>query len=218
MLLTIINSKAFLLKKHIENKDLSNAELIGYIETIEKTVKRIVKIIKGLKYFSRDGNSDPFEMVLLKDIIEETISFASTRFKSSDVSLVIDNYNELLNIQCRPIQISQVILNLVNNAIDALDNFESIQKKKVIKVEVLLKSGIVSINIIDNGPGVPDEHQRNIFKPFYTTKMLNKGTGLGLSISLGLVELHHGKLSYKRIDDLTYFVVEIPSIDAQYVD
>ena len=110
---------------------------------------------------------------------------------------------------CYPSYITQVLINLMNNAIDALEGAEI----KVIQVEAFAGEKWVEIHIKDSGAGVPDEIQSKIFDSFFTTKKYGKGTGLGLSISKGLVEAHEGELKYQRVGNMTDFVVKLPSYE-----
>lgn len=204
--LAIINSKTFLLKKHIDKEDIDKAGIKSYLETIEKTVQRIVKIIKGLKHISREGSTDPFEMTSLKDILSETISFAETRYRSSDVILTIEPYNDDLKIYCRPVQISQVILNLINNSFDAV----VMNQEKWIKIKIEEFEKHIEIRVIDSGKGIPKDIQAKLLTPFYTTKEVGKGTGLGLSISSGIIRDHFGEFAIDNDCPNTCFLIKLP--------
>jgi signal transduction histidine kinase len=89
-------------------------------------------------------------------------------------------------------QITQVILNLVNNAFDAMGDEEG-----QLIVTLLDKEDKVTIEVRDTGPGIPDDIVKKVFEPFFTTKSIGKGTGLGLSITYGIVKMHNGDISLK---------------------
>jgi C4-dicarboxylate-specific signal transduction histidine kinase len=110
---------------------------------------------------------------------------------------------------CYPSYISQVLINLLNNAIDALENAEV----KLIQVEALATDKWIEIHIKDSGAGVAAEIESKIFDSFFTTKKYGKGTGLGLSISKGLVETHEGLLKYNRTGNMTDFTVYLPTYE-----
>jgi C4-dicarboxylate-specific signal transduction histidine kinase len=174
-------------------------------QTIENTVNRIAKIIGGLKTFARDSGNEEVSLVKVSFILEETIPFCAEKFKNKDVDLRI-HYDHSVEIQCRPVQISQVILNLLNNAYDAIADLE----EKWVELKVQKTEHSVLISVTDSGDGISEEVEQKMMLPFFTTKSLGRGTGLGLSISAGIIESHKGKLYYDRSSSKTKFVVELP--------
>jgi signal transduction histidine kinase len=204
--LTVINSKSQILRKQMNaGEAIDPVNLNHSLETIEKSVKRIVKIINGLKYFSRDASQDPMEKVNLKDIVEDTLAFAQTRIKATDVSLTVDEVDVHLSLLCRPVQISQVLLNLLNNAFDAI----TLLDEKWIKLAISSDEKFIFIKVIDSGKGIPEEVQSKLLTPFFTTKETGKGTGLGLSISSGIVHNHGGEFFIDNESPNTCFVIKL---------
>lgn len=175
------------------------------LDAINKTVNRISQIVKGLKTFSHDGQSGEKQTVLLDHIIMETLSYCESRFKNHQVDFQYINENKSIEINCNPTQISQVFLNLLNNAFDALSG--TAEKKISFKVVQLNK--IIRIQIQDNGPGIPSQHQDKLMTPFFTTKEIGKGTGLGLSISKGIIEAHQGKFYFLHHEPMTTVCIEL---------
>lgn len=173
---------------------------------IEKTVTRISGIIKGLKSISKDGDSDPFLPADLRTIVEETLAFCRERFKRNNVELIIDYSEGLWAIDCRQVQISQTLLNLVNNAFDAVVNLE----ERWVKVSCAVREGNCHIRVTDSGAGIPEEIARKIMDPFFTTKTAGHGTGLGLSISKKIIEAHGGELLLNREVPNTCFEIRLP--------
>jgi signal transduction histidine kinase len=106
------------------------------------------------------------------------------------------------------IQISQVILNLLNNAFDAIQDATD----KWIKIQTYIEHGQVQIRVTDCGHGISNEVAKKIMQPFFTTKPIGKGTGLGLSISKGIVEAHQGKLTIDTESKNTCFVITLPTL------
>jgi signal transduction histidine kinase len=104
------------------------------------------------------------------------------------------------------IQLSQVILNILNNAFDA--SVESLAKW--VKIEIIDKDEYFHIEISDSGAGISPEVEDKIFQPFFTTKELGKGTGIGLSLSKGIVEKHSGRLFVKKESKFNTLVIELP--------
>ncbi len=111
-----------------------------------------------------------------------------------------------VQIECRPTQISQVLLNILNNAFDATLE----RPNKWVRLEFKTKKDILEIRVSDSGSGVPLHIQEKIFEPFFTTKGPGRGMGLGLSISKGIMEDHHGRVIYKDDLGLPMFILQIP--------
>jgi two-component system, NtrC family, sensor kinase len=152
-------------------------------------------------------------------------SFHSQAFFSSlYVNALPKNYSRLPLVECYPAQLNQVFLNLLANAIDALQATAQQQAQQQIennrqghagKISISTQmsgENLVRITIADNASGISDEIRSRIFDPFFTTKPVNQGTGLGLSISYQIVtEKHHGKIWCDCTSgEGTTFVVDIP--------
>ncbi|MBL6991744.1 MAG: HAMP domain-containing histidine kinase [Bacteriovoracaceae bacterium] len=215
--LTIIHIAA----EHIKDESCApefNREVVEEnVQIIEDTVFKISKIIKGLLVFSRDVKNDPFEIVKIKDIIEDTLNLFRQKLEYQNINLMISYIPEKLSISCRQIQISQVLLNLLSNSADAISEIE----QKWIKVNVVDLEDKVLLQVIDSGK-TPDENiQKNLFVPFFTSKQVGKGTGLGLSISKGLIEAHYGRLILNTSSNNTCFEMYLkknPAADMQKVN
>ena len=187
-------------------KSVNISECDKICDQIESTVDRVNNIVKGMKLISRDGNQDPFEKVDIRDVIKETFSFCKEKFKNNGVRLIFFE-EELAShfILGQRVKLSQVVLNLLNNAFDAISK----NKTKTIRVSIGQKDGQLVLSISDNGPGVPEELANKVFQPFFTTKEIGKGTGLGLSISKGIIEQHQG-MFYLDENNRSKFMIEIP--------
>lgn len=205
--LAIINSIVFQMQKLIERNEL--VSFPDKLAKIQKTVMRITKIISGLRTFARDGQHDPFEEVLLKDIIDDTLELAKERLKNLDIELKLAEVPADLKIKCRATQISQVVLNLVSNARDAIQKLD----ERWIKIDYKISAGKIQLIVEDSGNGISPEIQEKIFQPFFTTKEVGVGTGLGLSISTGIIKSHGGVLYINNNSTHTQFVIELPYSD-----
>jgi signal transduction histidine kinase len=106
----------------------------------------------------------------------------------------------------RPSQVSQVVLNLINNSADAIEG----SPNPWIIVDVVATGTSLFLSIMDSGKGIPEEIAKKIMNPFFTTKEVGKGTGLGLSIGKGIIEGHGGKLYLDRNSPHTKFIIELP--------
>lgn len=179
---------------------------------------RIREIVKSLRTFSRLDEAE-FKTVNLHDGIESTLMILQNRLKpksNTPTIQVIKQYGELPPVECYAGQLNQVFMNILSNAIDALEDITTqldSQPAPTITIQTeLLASDWVQIMIADNGPGIPVHVQQRLFDPFFTTKQVGKGTGLGMSISYQVVtERHHGSLTCVSIPGHgAEFVIKIP--------
>ncbi|HEY9650763.1 MAG TPA: ATP-binding protein, partial [Coleofasciculaceae cyanobacterium] len=190
-------------------------KILGSMET---GAERIRHLVLSLRNFSRRDQSH-MQPVNLHDGIESTLLILQNRLKANGDFPgieVIKEYGELPPVECYPSQLNQVFMNLLGNAIDALDELRANSHLDIIPTiwisTEVSSSNQVTIQISDNGPGITEEAQLQLFDPFFTTKPVGKGTGLGLSISYQIVvEKHKGSLQCKSmLGKGTQFSIEIP--------
>lgn len=203
--LAIIQLKTSQMKqKIIEEKTISN-DLNKELDIIDSTVTRIAKIISGLKAFSRVAENDPMETVDLRQIIDATLELCLERFSNHSIDIRF-NFQKKICIQCRPVQISQVFMNLFSNSFDSIIPLN----EKWIEIKIEEQPQWIRIFVIDSGKGIPNHLADRIMEPFFTTKEMGKGTGLGLSISKGIIEAHNGELQYLPHEENTTFCIKVP--------
>ena len=178
------------------------------IARIDRTSVRISKIVKGLKSFARDGSNDPFYLVEPQVIVEETLELCSQKFKANAVDLNIDISAGCSSFECQKVQVIQVLLNLLNNAFDAVKD----SPQPWVKLEINSTDAAISFSVTDSGQRISDAIQKKIFQPFFTTKEIGIGTGMGLNISKGIVEKHRGTIYLDVKSSNTKFIVNIPLI------
>jgi signal transduction histidine kinase len=159
-----------------------------------------------MRSFARSGEQDPFQPTCLKDIFEDVMQLCEKTFSQRDIKLKAPHLDPSLVIECRESQISQVLLNLLNNASDAINKGSD----KWIQIEVTPRDKEIEISITDSGTEISPEVRKRLFQPFFTTKEVGKGTGLGLSISKKIVESHRGTLKLDLDSSKTRFVVTLP--------
>lgn len=207
--LSIIVGKCGTVRTLMQQPDLNREKVASELEKIASTAGRIAKITTGLLAFSRSGEQDPPGKPLIREIVEETCAFCLEKFKARNVRLDVDcgSISEV-TLTCRQSQISQVLLNLLNNALDEVQALP----EKWVRLQVALTASHVEFSVTDSGSGIPTDVVEKLFQPFFTTKPVGHGTGLGLSISKGLVESHGGILFYDSNSPNTRFVVSIPLI------
>lgn len=206
----IIQGKANLLIKHINMAPLTQEMGLEHLKNIVSMSERIVRIIKGLRSFSRNADRDAFVDIPVGTLISNVLSLCSERFSQHEVKLTVTEIPNI-SIECRGTQLEQVVLNILNNAHDAVMKLT----EKWVRIEVKDLGDTVRICIIDSGKGIPPEILDNLMQPFFTTKDVGRGTGLGLSLSKGIIEDHHGKLWYDSASINTQFVIELPKRQAQ---
>jgi C4-dicarboxylate-specific signal transduction histidine kinase len=204
--LAVIKTLAGQASEVLNDENSDKALVLGALKKIEGTVDRIAKIVHGLRTFSRDSSADPFVSSSLASIIEDTLVFCLERFRQHQVRLLYTPVDPALHIDCRPMQISQVLLNILNNAHDAIAEKE----EKWIQLEIQDGESEIQIWVTDCGHGIAPEIQQKIFQPFFTTKTLGKGTGLGLSLALGILTAHGGALRVDPNCANTRFVIALP--------
>lgn len=203
--LAAIQMRADQIVESLDEQPIDIDSIKSALSGIEETIKRISKIINSLRTFSRDSRNDPMTPSLLTQIIIDTFSLCFEKFNNHGVHLSYDcNDNYLLD--CRPSEISQILLNLLNNSFDAIFDLP----KKWVKIEVSQSSDFIHISVTDSGPGIPKEIQEKMMQPFFTTKDIGKGTGLGLSISTGLIKKHKGSIHIDNDCPNTRIVVTLP--------
>lgn len=204
--LTIILGKLNVIHLVLQDQKVTNPIVNEEISKIKTNVDRIDRIIKGLKNFSRSSSQDPFELCSIRDIISETLDLCLSRIRKSHIRLTVEEIPNIF-ISCRQGQISQVLVNLLNNSRDAIEDLP----EKWIEVSFeTIEEKTLKIIVTDSGPGILPDLAAHIMSPFFTTKPRNKGTGLGLSISKNIVEVHGGKISVDHSYPNTRFVVELP--------
>lgn len=175
--------------------------------------ERIREIVLSLRNFSRLDESE-FKKADIHQGLDSTLMILHHRLKAKPNSpgiQVIKEYGQIPLVECYAGQLNQVFMNLLGNAIDALEVVKLEHPQILIQTE-LQENHLLSIQISDNGSGIPEEFRSKLFDPFFTTKPIGKGTGLGLSISYQIVvERHKGHLyCYSEMGKGTKFTIEIP--------
>jgi C4-dicarboxylate-specific signal transduction histidine kinase len=204
--LTIIISKVEILKRKMLRHPYPQDEILSDLDKIQLMGDRISKIVRGLKTLSRDSRNDQFQEVSLKELINEVISFCSERLKIKGIELRVQEIEDI-KIECRSVEISQILLNLLNNSTDAVDKLP----EKWIQINTKkIDNQNIEITITDSGLGISAKIVDKLMQPFFTTKEVGKGTGLGLSISHGIARDHKGSLLYNKKSAHTQFVLTLP--------
>lgn len=167
------------------------------LEGIDKGCQRISNIVDSLKSYATGNRGTQKKPTRLMEPLSEAQTLLQHRFKNQTrLNLVVP---EDLTLTCNSQEMSQVFINLFNNAMDAMDE-AGLEKNRALWVTVERNETTVRILIKDNGPGIPKAIRETIFNPFFTTKGPTRGTGLGLSIVKGIIENHHGHITVQDHD------------------
>jgi two-component system NtrC family sensor kinase len=163
-------------------------------------------IVESLLKFSR--NKPPEKIVFdMRDIIRRTVSLYLPTVKKRGIVLECDDHPEPLMVKADMNCLEQVLVNFINNAIDAIDDAPG-----SISLKAHRSGEHVHLSIEDTGPGIPDEIMTKIFDPFFTTKAKDKGTGLGLSICYGIISEHKGEISLENTGKGAVARIKIPAM------
>ncbi|MEL7068609.1 MAG: response regulator [Cyanobacteria bacterium J06581_3] len=213
------------LQDHLESLDVEfmTEDASKLLESLKLGADRIRQIVLSLRNFSRLDESD-MKAVNLHEGIDSTLLILQSKLKQNSDGQpikIIKEYGNLPEIECYPSQLNQVVMNIVANAIDALyeakvgkakDGILAAAAPVIYIHTALTDNNEATIQITDNGPGIPEHIRGKLFDPFFTTKPVGKGTGLGLSISHDIVvEKHKGRIScIEAPPHGTTFIITIP--------
>jgi PAS domain S-box-containing protein len=204
--LAVILGRAEMMQVLLTKNQIDQGMLSRLVDTIQTTAKRIEKIVRGMKTLSHHSRGDePMTITRLTEILVDSSELCAQRFRDHGVRLALDEVNPELTVECRSHEIVQVLVNLLNNAFDAVEKLD----EKWVKVEVQTNSDFIELFVTDSGKGIPLEHQTKLFQPFFSTKRVQYGTGLGLSISRSLIHKHHGDLKYEADHPNTRFTLRL---------
>jgi two-component system NtrC family sensor kinase len=205
--MAIINEKAGLIKDLTEmSGDFANKErFLELLQAIHTAVIRCRTITHRLLGFARQMHVSP-EVIDINELIREILGFLGKEAFHRDIRLDLDLPEDLPTVMSDRGQLQQVFLNVINNAMDAVDKGGEICVSTWVTDE-----DMVAVKISDNGCGIPPDKLQRICEPFFTSKPMGKGTGLGLSITYGIIEKLGGKVSVEsKVNEGTTFIIEIP--------
>lgn len=208
--LTVISGSLTGIQRQLISSEDSAARslMLEKIAKCEFHIGRIVRIIKGLSRLSRESESSEVEKMKVSTLFDNVKTMCAERLKKEGVDFEVTATAD--EIVCNPIQIEQVLLNLIGNSVDAIRAKES----PWVKLRAEAKASDIELSVTDSGDGIPPEIVGKLMQPFFTTKEVGKGTGLGLSIARGIAEKHHGTLELDVSSKNTRFVLKLPQAPA----
>ncbi len=209
--LTVISGDAELLASMYSAGKWNEKICLEAAERLVRNAERLERIVRGLINLSREGSRDPFRCVPMRTLMEEAIELCRPRFALKGVRLECPTPGPDMRVECRPTQISQALLNLLTNALDAVSRLQD----PWVCIECADDEDAVILAVSDSGCGIPAPVRANIFNEFYTTKNDGASCGLGLSISRAIVEQHNGALFLDEDAPHTRFVMRLPKTQAR---
>lgn len=176
-------------------------------ESIETTGRRIEKIMNTVRALSHGGETEPLQRISLRSLVDSAIDIVGARFRNHGLRLDVDLHEPERIIECRSTEIFQILINLLNNAHDAVAD----RPERWVKVTSVDQNSGIRISVIDSGEGVPEVLRKKLFTPFFTTKQIGVGTGLGLTISQSLAVRNGARLWLDETLSQTCFCLSLPS-------
>lgn len=179
-----------------------------YVKKIQQQLQRITDVMGSMLNFSKVNPSNT-EAVNVLTMVNDVLALLNHQLSDQHIKLVLNlpEENQPILVAGNKTLLSQVVVNLINNAIDAIDGRGQLE----IQVEHPHDQALVDITVADSGPGIPNDLKDRLFTPFFSTKQTKKNAGLGLAICQHIVDAHHGLIFMNR-DHMTRFSVRLPTL------
>jgi C4-dicarboxylate-specific signal transduction histidine kinase len=214
--LAIIHARASNLAELAEEGEVDRTEIGKTCASIVQTSDRAIRILRGVAAMARVGAHDPMEPANVANLVQQATALVEGRYKVAGIRLATEVPEGLPMLDCREVQISQILINLLNNAFDAVDG--DARSERWVRVAVSVDPSTdaenpidrLLISVIDGGPGVAPEHKKRLMQTFFTTKSMGAGIGIGLSVSQTIAEDHGGLLELREYDGPTCFRLTLP--------
>lgn len=192
--LTAISNYADAARRRVSSANAEPAKLLSSLEKVSEQAQRAGEVIRRLRSLVKKGESKR-DLADINDLIRDTVKLAAVDARIHDIGIEIDLNEQVPVVYVDPIQIQQVILNLLRNAVDA--TVESGSPERIVRAETMVvDDALVEVAVKDSGSGISDEAAQKLFSPFFTTK--KAGMGMGLSISHSIINSHGGHLWFSR--------------------
>jgi len=203
--LQLIMANASLLEEHVRDADATEM-----FQNIIQSSSRINKVVENLHALGRREVREPMQRRDVAGILEDTLRLCRKRIEKLGIKLEDSEVDPELAIECHPTEIAQVLLNLINNSVEAVDHED--EDEAWIRLAAVRDGDHVRVSVTDGGGGLPASLAEKLFEPFFSTKEIGAGygTGLGLTISRKVVERHRGTLALDTEVEDTCFVARLP--------
>ncbi|MBT3586976.1 MAG: CBS domain-containing protein [Halobacteriovoraceae bacterium] len=203
--MTILLATMSILEKIATSPKPDFVRLQKQIHLLNKTANRISTVVHGFNNFAQVNSNEEVKQTTIGRVLEATFNLIQEKIKANGIDLVLPENNLDTEINCRPVHLSHVFYNIIQNA------FDYTKEGNNLKIDLDIESGQdLQIKIKNNGPSIPPEIREKIFEPFFTTKEVGEGTGLGLALSFGIIKEHGGELFLGKDSPDTLFVIKLP--------
>ncbi len=212
--LAIIHARASDLAELAEEGETPREEVTKTCASILKTSDRALRILRGLAALAREGSNDPMQRAEVGEMVKQAVELVQARYWKGGIAIETELPDNLPAVECREVQIGQVLMNLLNNACDAVDASPACDRWVRLKASTEGVPGSAPerllIDVIDGGPELTAEVKEHLMETFYTTKPLGGGIGIGLSVSRSIAVDHGGSLELRDCDGHTCFRLSLP--------
>ncbi len=193
-------------EQFLDSPDMPTDRAVSIIRRAQNAAMRINRIVTGLRTYARDGTLDDVAPADLAILVRDTLILCENRFRQRGIDLRVGAIPEGTMLECNSVQISQILMNLLGNAMDSVSSGEAAW----VRLDFDVAEDRIVIRVTDSGTRLPPEVAQRVMQPFFTTKPVGQGTGLGLPISLGIAEAHGGRLYLDPASENVSFVLELP--------
>jgi two-component system, chemotaxis family, CheB/CheR fusion protein len=207
--LGVIVTKAGILKTLAKQRD-AMPEAVAVADDITRMAKNVSEIVHGLASVAA-RRVDRLETACIRQIVRDAAKMCEPRLHRISADLRLDLPEREVPVECYPVQIMQVLINLLNNAADA----SAERRERWVAVRLRAGKQRADISVIDSGPGITSSVAEKIFTPFFTTKGDQEGTGIGLSLSRSIARRHNGELMLDAESENTSFTLSLPLRQSQ---
>lgn len=176
------------------------------VAEIASSAERISSLIASVKTYSHMDRSVEHELTDVREGLDNTLKMLAHKVDKKGIRLERDYQEDLPTIPAHAGELNQVWTNLVDNAIDAMEDGGAL------RIEAKQDDLGIVVSVIDDGPGIPDDLRQRIFDPFFTTKEVGEGMGLGLDIALRIVRTHRGRIDIQSKPGRTEMRVHLPDV------
>ena len=216
-LAVIKTASDFFIRKIKKDEEIGDDTLVTLSKKIGNNVDRATKIINHMREFGRKSDRI-MEKVQMNDVLRKAHEVMGQQLKLRGINVIWDLQGDLPLIMADSVRLEQVIINLLMNSRDAIEEKKKNSGDRLQEDEISLKTisegDLVKVEILDTGPGIPENIKDKIFEPFFTTKRVGMGTGLGLSISYGIIKDYEGRIEVvSKKDKGACFVITFPVLD-----
>lgn len=189
--LQLVQLRLFRLEEMINSDSAKKESMLEEVKAIFKTTEKVSKIVESVRRQAKGHAHDKVEKVYVSKLVEEALTYSRNLIEMArgEITLNLKNDGE---VNCHHIELEQVLINLISNSCDAITSLE----ERWIEISSFLDGDEIVLTVKDSGKGIDKEVQKNLMKPFFTTKGVRKGTGLGLNLSKTLTRRNGGKLRY----------------------